>query len=610
MRRHPTSFSILLLASALAGCAANMGGSPPTAAQGPRIDALVESTVEVGAPLRIRGAGFPALEDGWVDVTFAGDFLPADGSPREPAEITVPLATDSATGDVIWERFGVHRVPFGSGHQLGRFEGFVYATARYYDGTELTQDPDTWTLVSLDISPSVVVRDFVAVGDTWIADCAEPTPNAIHLVPYGMRVEALGFTPVAAHFRITEGLLVDGAATNETTDVEASIEGNQAAIVARFAPVPENVDGYKVGIQVDLEDEAGATHRITYPFTVRRPIQVYFTRPMEVAEIYQPEPVSGCIPGGVASLDVSYSESHAETRTRSVAHTESTGWEQSYGTQHTETYGTADSTGGSETDTRTVTATDTRSEGGSTVVTDMFSRTNSRTRTNTIDFSQSASDSYGWSVNDEHFSEVNGEVGAEAGGTIFGVVNIGGSAKAGFVDGTRSSVGTNGSATRGSSLGRGASDSTTASETESQSRAEGRHWDHTQSYSEANSFSRTSTWNTTKTYSEAETRSESIAMSLGTSDTETLTVSTTDAESLQTSGTVFAGMFGMWYRQTTRLARQGSIVAYDLCGNGTEVGQVGLDDWTWAPNLALGTECPPPTNFPEAECRIEPCQGR
>ncbi len=598
----------LALALALTGCAAGGDGVIASPLGAPEIRALSSTSIAVGEELRFEGDGFPEPDEGWVDVTLEGEFVPLDGSAREPVDITLALAPN-ASGEVIWRSFGSHRVPFGTGDQLGRFEGYVHATSRYFDGNEVPQRRSSWMLATLDVAPSVIVRDFRAVGETFVADCAEPAPNAINLVPYGMRVDALGFTPVEAEFRISQGLVVDGSVSTDATVVAATPEDGQAAALMQFAPVPALVDGYGVTIQVDLVEESGERHSLVYPVTVRRPLQVYFTEPMQVAQTYEPDPVSGCIPGGIGGLATTYAESHSETRTRSITHTETRGWEQTYGIEHSETYGTSRSVGGSESATHATTATDTRTSGGSVVSTDMFSATTGLARTNHVDYSATSSDSYGWSVNDEHFSEINGEVGAEAGGSLFGLINIGGSAKGGFVDGNRSSYGQSGSRTNGSGVEAGESGTASASASESHSRAVGAHWEQSQSYAETNSFTRTATWENTQSYSEAESHSETVAMSLGESDSETYSVSTTDAESLHTSGTVYAGLMGMWYRQTTRLARYGTVVAYDLCGNGTAVGHVMLDDWTWAPDLALGAECPPATNFPPADCLIEPCDG-
>ncbi len=109
---------------------------------------------------------------------------------------------------------------------------------------------------------------------------------------------------------------------------------------------------------------------------------------------------------------------------------------------------------------------------------------------------------------------------------------------------------------------------------------------------------------------EAAAQSQSLGMMLQTSTAVTETVSTTDAKGLQTQGNIPATMNGVWYRQTTRLVRTGVVVAYDLCGNGSPVGTVQIDDWTWAPNLAIGPSCPPEPDLPPAQCLIPPCSNQ
>ena len=93
------------------------------------------------------------------------------------------------------------------------------------------------------------------------------------------------------------------------------------------------------------------------------------------------------------------------------------------------------------------------------------------------------------------------------------------------------------------------------------------------------------------------------------SNAVTETVTSTDTTTLDTRGTIPKGSYGVWYRQTTRLLRKGVVVAYDLCGNADVVGEIAIDDWTWAPNLAIGDACAPESDLPPAECRVAPCDG-
>jgi hypothetical protein len=86
-------------------------------------------------------------------------------------------------------------------------------------------------------------------------------------------------------------------------------------------------------------------------------------------------------------------------------------------------------------------------------------------------------------------------------------------------------------------------------------------------------------------------------------------IASSDVIPTDTSADITAGMFGVWYRQTSRLARPGAIVAYNLCGAALVSGEATFVDYTWATSLAEGSECPPfpQPDLPAAECFIAPC---
>jgi hypothetical protein len=67
--------------------------------------------------------------------------------------------------------------------------------------------------------------------------------------------------------------------------------------------------------------------------------------------------------------------------------------------------------------------------------------------------------------------------------------------------------------------------------------------------------------------------------------------------------------WGVFYRQAVRLAHDAEIVAYDLCGNETVVGQFTVTDYTWTPDLSMAASCPPfpDSQLPAAECFEPPC---
>jgi hypothetical protein len=270
-----------------------------------------------------------------------------------------------------------------------------------------------------------------------------------------------------------------------------------------------------------------------------------------------------------------------------------------------------------ETASTMVTQTDATSMSQDESMTDMFSRTDGRTRETSVDFSETASEEWGWNVQTETVEDYLGEVGGSvtAGGeagiplVANGSVSVTAQGKRGWVDGTRMREGMDGSMGRENTVGFGETEGLSEQEERALSRARGYHWGITQTYAEANGYSHSNTWSQTQAFGESLSRSMSIGERYGESESELLSVSTTESEALSFEAEVFAGQFGTWYRQTARMIRFGSVVAYDLCGNGSEVGQIALDDWTWAPDLGIGLECPPQTNLPDAECRISPCSG-
>lgn len=76
------------------------------------------------------------------------------------------------------------------------------------------------------------------------------------------------------------------------------------------------------------------------------------------------------------------------------------------------------------------------------------------------------------------------------------------------------------------------------------------------------------------------------------------------------SSVIPTGRFGVFYRQTTRLVRRAEVFTYDLCGVIEKQGEMTFNEWTWAPELAIGSECGatlPPSTLPAAACFIEPC---
>ena len=109
------------------------------------------------------------------------------------------------------------------------------------------------------------------------------------------------------------------------------------------------------------------------------------------------------------------------------------------------------------------------------------------------------------------------------------------------------------------------------------------------------------------TISESVTSGESYALSRGNS--EFFNVSSADQKSSSITATIFAGHFGVLYRQTTRLVRNVRLISYNLCGEPREAGTTNVMDWLWGSDVAQGIDCnpAPPSQLPPARCLIGPC---
>jgi hypothetical protein len=89
-------------------------------------------------------------------------------------------------------------------------------------------------------------------------------------------------------------------------------------------------------------------------------------------------------------------------------------------------------------------------------------------------------------------------------------------------------------------------------------------------------------------------------------------VSSTQSISRTFSGLILPGDYGVFYRQTTRLALPGWVVAYNLCGVPRTVAETDFFDYTWAVELATGPSCPPfpRSRLPTPQCFLQPCSGQ
>lgn len=484
----------------------------------PDLTGLSGTSLAVGDPLSFTGENFIDDDRANTVITFRGTYYRSDGG-EEQVDLTIKPVVISPT-QAVWERFGPYVVPFcAAGNQIGTFHGEIHATNVLKEGGQLEQEaPVTY---QIQVLPSVIIRKFQPI----MADCVVHSKVVLDHLPYTLEVEAVGFSPVSFEYTLSAGALMStDASQNGSSDLTVINHSAAGAVDSlgqteyfNFASVPYGVHGYNTSVRVDARAVGGETYSYLLPLTVRQPLVARYAGSVEVAQIYESVPVSGCMFGDQTGRDVQYTETHEEILEREYGVGFSAGWEQSYTQAHTATYGQ----GGSE--------------------------------ANRIGFSTTDGVTFGWNVN----TQVNGSVGFE------------GIAKVGFA------------------VGMGVSAEESHSETVS--------GDHTV---EAN-------WN----YNEALSQSYSASETVTREGHEILRVRSSESESLNFGVFLLPMKYGVFYRQSTRLVRTMEVVAYDLCGNWTVVGTMLVSDFTFAPDLAMGDNCPPfpESNLPEAQCLRAPC---
>jgi hypothetical protein len=133
----------------------------------------------------------------------------------------------------------------------------------------------------------------------------------------------------------------------------------------------------------------------------------------------------------------------------------------------------------------------------------------------------------------------------------------------------------------------------------------GIHKDHSWGYSDARSVGGDSSESDTESW--ATTNSESHNVAKGGQDF--WTVSSADSKSLAFTGLILPGHFGVFYRQTTRTAIPGKVIAYNECGVPQVVAEAHFFDYLWSLELAQGDTCSPlpQSHLPEAQCIMAPC---
>ncbi len=630
MRTRLITLTALLAPLALAGC-----GEDSEAPSGFAVSKLSSAHLRVGQTFEAHVIDPGALTEGEssiledataITLQFEGRYFTDDGRTEDVA-YAVPaiydgqvIGDDAALHALRVSRFGPYGNPFTATDRPGEFEGTVRFVAEMADG--LVVEAARSTPIALTVGASIIIESLEPLD----AGCGAPALRALPGLAYQMRVRAVGIRPVKYIWQVSRIGGVEG--TREFihefgAPVDQDVLGEEEAVI--FNPVPDEQQFYAASVRVIAEDDKGNQLETALPLTVHRPLEIIHSGKRELAERYTPVPVSGCTPGSIGS-QVTYSETRTEYRQQSVSVTINRDWATSTGASASQGYQEGISEGSSRS----------RSFGGSDreeeQVSESYGLTYGTSESNSMNVSTTDGETWSWSRRegesnteyedrlDRLYGEGNwsGTVGAKAEGSVPGFAKVTGSVSTTVGVRAGGAVGNGEGESRTRTSDRGFSMSGSTSETESYGSAvtdttsENVSGSYALSRARQRNFQDTDTRQDSRTWDLSQSAQQSETVSEGLSESEQRTwVSSASDQTVQAfRGSIPRSKVGIFYRQTTRWVRRAEVRTYDQCGLATHIGELQFNEWTWAPDLAIGDTCgqnPPPSSLEPAACFIEPC---
>ena len=466
----------------------------------------------------------------------------------------------------------------------------------------------------IQIAPSIIIESMCVTRE-----CNSLSGNIIQNTPQTIKISTIGFKPVI--FRYYVHTLND--VVNFENVYNSPIDNDWINNVT-LPSVPFNNSSYIATLRVEAEDIEGNIIETSLPFRVVRPMEVKHYGKYELAEVYEPVPVSGCILGSIGN-NVSYSESTTETRQNSVNIVISKSWSDSNSTNISNNTSEGISIG----ETQNVVNSSSLSE--SETFGENQTTSSSESEGTSSNFNSSDGETWSWSINE---SDTSGNSNTSNGSTTIGgnasvTVGVEGEGSLPFLakasGSVSTTVGVSGSYTSGNSETNSNSSTNGRGYTTSGSQNSGRSFGSVQNISNSSSLSGSYAYNNSNSFSSSEGNSQNSTrvwnMSEGINNgkvvttgdsesiSETIVESTSSTTTFSYSSYIPLERSGIFYRQTSRWTRLSEIITYDLNGFPSHAGYITMNTWSWAPSLSIGESCreiPQPQMEP-ATCYIPPC---
>jgi hypothetical protein len=468
--------------------------------------------------------------------------------------------------------------------------------------------------IDIETSPSIVIKSLCG-----IEDCTTLSGNVVASIPQKIVVKTHKLISRAFTYKIS----TPNNSYEVTNDYETATNIDYLNNIV-FEKVPEGLSYYVALIEVSVISEDNSIIRNILPVKVVRPLEVKHTGEVELAEVYEPVPVTGCIPGSVGN-NVQYSESTSETRQNSVSVNINNSWSdsmsstlsetESEGINVSETQGTMSSSSLSNSETQS----------------DAYTVENTDSNTNNISYNSNDGETWSWNIVD---SNTQGNSSTDTSGSSTGVdgsVTTGFSGEGSLPFLAKASGKVEVSAGVNASWNNSSTDTDeysntnsrgyTTSGTSQNGRSFGSIQNESRSHSltgiyvlsssttsvisDSTSLSSGRVWNMSASKSSGKVVTQGNSQSIA----ETVVNSSSSSTTFSYSGYIPRGRFGTFFRQTTRYVKLSEIISYDMNGFSSHAGYLMMNTWAWAPELTIGTSCKEAmqNKLPKSECFIPPC---
>ena len=468
--------------------------------------------------------------------------------------------------------------------------------------------------VPIDIQSSVIINSFCVTKD-----CNSLTGNVLQNTLAKLKIS----TYRIAAKKITYDFITPYESFTINHEFTNAVDEDWVDNIT-FRSVPLEYSSYVATVLITVEDFEGNVSETALPFKVVRPLEIKHFGKHELAEVYEPVPVTGCIPGSVGN-NVQYSESVSETRQNSVSITINNSWTNS--SSFSETAGQTDGITVGQTQNTIISSSLSESE----TFGETETNNSSSSEATNIVYNTSDGETWSWSLDE---SQTNGSTNSSSSNTntsVDGRVTTGftGEGSLPFLAKASGKVEVSAGVSRGwgnsESSGEIESDTTSRGYSTGGSSQNGRSYGSVQNNVRSHSLSGTYVLSssTSNTITESSGLSSNRVWNMSESSTSGKTVSEANSESLaktivdsSTSSTTFSysayiprGRYGVFFRQTSRYVKLSEIIKYDLNGYPAHAGFIAMNSWSWAPELTIANSCETAmqNNMPEPKCIIQPC---